>query len=107
MTITPNPTGLFAIEPKARATDPQTSKDAAKAAEPVATGQARMVLAAIIAHPGRTASELAALIDGMDRHQIGRRTSDLKGKGLIEVGEPRAADGKRTKETTWYAKEDA
>jgi predicted HTH transcriptional regulator len=107
----------FADAPLARATDPQTSHDAARNVTASGTRAAHCatILAAVKANPGSTAGELAEFT-GIDRVEVGRRLPDLRNAG--QVRNTRNADwGKpsqysRTclvygnKMMTWYATEE-
>ena len=74
---------MFADRVNARHTDPESS--AAADAWGKATGIRRrrldVILALLAAHPLHTSRELAA-VGGIDRHEAGRRLSDLKHMGL-------------------------
>lgn len=92
----------------AHLTDPETSYEAFQAH--VASGaheaQCRAVLAAVERWPGRTSSELAAMM-GVDRHMPARRLSDLADKqGTVRRGPKRKPmiDGRegRLNEVTWW-----
>jgi len=71
----------------ARRTDPKTSHAAARRV--VGTGtrkhQQGEVLRLVLNHPGMNAAELARFADGMDKHQVNRRTGELIGLGLIRA----------------------
>lgn len=72
--------GLLSDTPRARATDPQTSHEAAEAIK--ASGelgrQQAAVLALVRRFPGRTSIELAALSERrFDRYQVARRLPEL------------------------------
>lgn len=70
--------------PLARRSDPPSSHAAADQIEPDTARQRQLVLAAINAHPGRTAKELAGFVPGMDKVQIGRRLGELDRAGRID-----------------------
>jgi CRP-like cAMP-binding protein len=89
--------------------DPETSHQAAR--EITASGlratQARKVLAAVAAHPGRTSAELAELA-GLSRYTTARRLPELEAHGLVRRGPARrsvtsdpATDGALG--LTWWA----
>ncbi len=68
----------------ARASDPDTSKAAARRAAQFATSHAGRILLALQQHGPRTAHELNLLI-GLTVVQIDRRLPDLKAMGLAQV----------------------
>ncbi len=88
-------------QPIARASDPQTSHDAA--AQITASGRRETLrqqcLAAVFTHPGRTAGEIGDLT-GLGYDKVWRRASELKRDGLIFEGEPRVWHG-RAQVTLW------
>lgn len=69
--------------PRARRTDPKTSKDAARRAARFAASHAGMILAAIVASPGITALQIADRI-GLHKSQVNKRTGELAAEGMIE-----------------------
>lgn len=95
---------LFAREPpRARRTDPATSKEAAAMVRDVAKCQQADVLRAVRAYPHRTSKQLANEA-GMDRYMVARRLPELLALGLVRTGEAvRQANGRRG--LTWYAVE--
>ena len=65
----------------ARRGDPQTSHEAAMQAQPLAYQHQIKILRALLSHGPSTCDELATISEvGLDRHQIGRRMSELAGK---------------------------
>lgn len=92
-------------EPRARSTDPQTSHDAG--AKVNAAGQRAVILGLMSQDrrvhgdaAGCTADELDAIIGGRDpkwlRTTAGRRLSELKRRGLVEVcGERKTRSGRK------------
>lgn len=108
MSITPPPSGsLFAApaEPIARArrTDPETSRDAAKKHNATGKAHAHMdkVIAAVAAHPRKTSAELAELIDGLDLAEVRRRLSDAKRKRRVFVVGARACSVTGTRQSVF------
>lgn len=82
---------------RARASDPQSSHDAAERVE--ASGSANVqrqhVIDAVWKWPGRTSKQLAELDKELDRYQFGRRLPEAE-----EMGEVHRRDGGR--ELTWW-----
>lgn len=68
----------------ARATDPGTSKAAARRAADFATSHAGRILLALQLHGQRTAHELSLII-GLTLVQCDRRLPDLAAMGLVRV----------------------
>lgn len=101
---------LFDLSPSAypgagelsRATDPETSGEAARQHEASGRLSANraVVLAAVLARPGLTAVELTEHCE-LERHEISRRLSDLHAAGLVRHGEKRACRKSGTKQLTW------
>lgn len=101
---------LFADTPRARATDPRTSHEAAAAIKRSgALGrQQALVLALVRRFPGSTAGELAmyqsradrAPFDGW-RYRVSRRLPELA-PAHIERGEARECKALGTRQTTWW-----
>jgi len=71
-------------EHKARRSDPQTSKDAAKLAFPRAEGQRRRVLGCLRDYGGGLTAERVAVIEGMPYVSVSTRISELRRGGWIE-----------------------
>ncbi len=67
---------------RSRATDPATSKEAARRSHGLAGEHRRKILAALADGIARTADEIAPLVD-LDRHQVGRRLGEMRDDGLI------------------------
>lgn len=88
----------------ARATDPDTSHDAAR--EHVASGrntaQRAAVLAAVRASPGLTSDELAAWM-GISRFIPARRLPELERAGLLRRGPARLSRVGGRRGITWFA----
>ncbi len=81
-----------ATKPRARASDPQTSVDAAVSMD--ATEHRRLILLALKAGDGNY-TEVAART-GLDRHAVGRRLRELQREGLIvATGEHRLTPSNR------------
>ena len=88
MTLQPD---LFGSRINARHTDPASSAQAD--AEQKASGRRQRnldrVLELLAAHPQSTSRELSE-VSGMDRHEVARRTADLKRLGLaMHTSRPR------------------
>jgi hypothetical protein len=94
---------LFDLPAAARSTDALSSHEAAAkvSANGVAASNRDAALAAVRAHPGSTARELAALI-GMDRVEMGRRLPELATLGLIRRGPMRECTVNTHKMLTWW-----
>lgn len=92
------------VTPLARKTDPSTSHDAAREHKESgnADRSAAKVLDAVNRFPGLTAVELAERA-GLDRYEVSRRLSDLRGKQLVRNGEERPCAIKGSRMTTWIA----
>lgn len=96
---------MSAVRARWRALDPGTSRAAARRADAAGlpATQAAWFLEAVRAHPGLTASELAALSGGrFDRYAANRRLADLERLGLVAKGPGRRAPSGRL-EVTWLA----
>lgn len=97
---------MRAVEtPAARATDPETSHDAAEhhTASGKRAQQQAMTVSAVRAFPGCTMQELAEKT-GIDRYVLGRRISECETAGLVKRATKRmcAVTG-RTAEPWWPA----
>lgn len=89
---------------RARVHDPLTSVRAARDMNDGggANTQAGWFLDAVTRWPGRCASELAALSEGLyDRVQANRRLADLEKKALVTKGESRVSSQTDRMESTW------
>ncbi|XRD81794.1 MarR family transcriptional regulator [Dyella halodurans] len=90
--------------PAARATDPDTSHEAAN--EVTATGlraeQQARTLAAVRAFPGRTMQELSELT-GLDRYMLGRRISECETSGVVFRGLKRRCSVTGRMAEPWFA----
>ena len=75
----------FSFPALARTTDPRSSHDAAErlVSSGALSRQESDVLAALVAHPGRTSKSLAE-VSGLDRHMVARRLSGIEAKGRAE-----------------------
>lgn len=91
------------LPPAARAADPATSHAAAAdvTASGVRSAQCARVLAGVRDYPGRTSRELAVLL-GMDRHAVARRTADLEHAGKVRKGEARPCTAGGKPAVTWW-----
>ncbi len=88
---------------QARKSDPITSVMAADRVERSGSAQTNRerVLAFVQMNPGHTSAEIAQAID-VDRHEGGRRVSDLIRAKLVRYGERRVCDVKgTTMQTVW------
>ena len=96
--------------PRARATDPETSHEAAKNAEEsgVIGAQAQACLDFVYAYPGRTSAELGVIaqdsLGERARHIFGRRLPELERAGQVEKGERRRCRAHGTYAVTWVPK---
>ncbi|MFI4861753.1 MAG: hypothetical protein ACIAXF_13865 [Phycisphaerales bacterium JB063] len=90
-----------------RATDPETSREAAERHE--ASGRAfcnrERLLAEVCAGPGRTAAELANWLKGIDQIEVSRRLPELRELGLIESRDPRKCSIKGSRMMTHWPTE--
>jgi predicted ArsR family transcriptional regulator len=75
-------------EKNARTTDPRSSHEAAARVAEFSAAINRRIIATLKAHGPLAAEQIADTIGDLDMVQVGRRTSDLKRDGLIEVHEP-------------------
>jgi predicted ArsR family transcriptional regulator len=71
-------------ETHARATDPETSKAAARRASRFSASQAGRILLALQQHGPSSAKDLSPIL-GLTMEQIDRRLPDLKDEGLARV----------------------
>ena len=116
MSIYPTPGGLFGsasptppaasspsvdIRPLARASDPETSKQAARAVARKAKTQGMRLLRLIHEHPGLTVGEMTGRID-MDRAAISKRASDLVKNKYARYGPPRKCGVAHTEQATCW-----
>ena len=72
-------------ERNARTTDPLSSHEAAARVAEFSAAINDRIIATLKAHGPLAAEQIADTIGDLDMVQIGRRTSDLKRDGLIEV----------------------
>lgn len=91
---------MTTAHPRARRTDPVTSREAADKAEAFAESHHRMILRAVVRDPGRTACEIAKEI-GLDQFVISRRLPELRRDELVENGLPRRCSVKGSNQGTW------
>jgi hypothetical protein len=68
--------------------------------------QCRAALALVVAHPGKTSMELAAL-GTLDRYQLARRLPDLREIGRVRNGEDRVCTASGRLASTWWPAEGA
>lgn len=87
---------------KARTTDPETSKAGAVYAAPSLPELQRWAAQCVIASPGRTANELAALYCPTDPRTIGRRLGEAERKGLVRRGTVRKCERSGRQAATWW-----
>lgn len=98
---------LFA-QPRARATDPQTSHDAAARHAPQAGTNAAVILRVVRQCPGQTAVEIHSCylpsehIATINRHEVSRRLAGLERDGLVRKGDARKCRVKGTSMVTWW-----
>lgn len=85
----------------ARATDPQTSKDAAEAIRGELAELHRWTVECVTKSPGLTQAELAEIYCATDPRRIGRRLSELVKLGLLRVGETRKCTRTGRAAQTW------
>ena len=93
--------------PATHANDPPTSAAAERRVTDSGTRarHASIVLRLVRAYPGRTAVELHRLQDGdgLERHEISRRLSDLEKAGSVRKGVERPCSVNGTQMVTWLA----
>lgn len=87
--------------PRARRSDPITSKLAAHGVRRKAEAQQQMVLRAVRERPGHTSLELVEWT-GLDRHTIARRLPEIEKRGLIRRGSVRECRCGHRPALTWY-----
>ena len=99
----PAPPEFIDAPPIARNTDPETSHLAAARITRSGDRAAHMalMLAAVIANPGRTSGELA-FISGLERHEASRRLSDLHDKAKVYRQGKRKCERMGTMQMCWY-----
>lgn len=87
----------------ARATDPETSHEAAREMElsGKAGNQRRLCLEEVKRYPGGTAAEIAAGL-GLERHVPSRRLPELRAAGLVTNGEVRECKVMKSRSMTWF-----
>lgn len=87
----------------ARQTDPHTSHIAAERIEQTsATDHRRMLLEAVLRHPGSTCGELATIV-GLQSHQAGKRLPELREAGFVVNGPARKCSQNGTVMRTWFS----
>lgn len=91
------------VHPRARKSDPLTSHLAAAEGEKSGRfkAQAKQVLEAVKAFPGRTSRELAREAK-MDRYVFARRLPELETDGEVRKGEPRECWVGKRQAVTWW-----
>jgi len=94
--------------PMARASDPQTSHEAADRAlaSGAVYGQRAAVLGAVKRRPGATAGELARDLGHATNHVTCRRLPELRARGLVRRGDPRKCRVTGFRCATWEASHD-
>jgi hypothetical protein len=94
--------GLLADLPRARATDPETSHQAAEEVRRSGrlTKQQGAVLDAVQKYPGSTAVELSRWA-GLDRHAVSRRLPEIQ-PVHVRRGAPRECTINGRPQSTWY-----
>ena len=91
------------FRPASHVHDPSTSR-AAEAAVTKSGQRQRdldVVMGAVRAAPGRTASGYAVMLD-MDIYAVRRRLTDAKNAHLLRQGEPVCVTGRTRREVTWW-----
>lgn len=90
--------------PAARRSDPESSHEAAEQMVRSGRRQAHVavVVRAVRENPGLTSYELA-LVCGLERHEVARRTADAETAGEIEKGPVRRQANGRSA-VTWFAR---
>src|SRR4051812_33799160 len=87
--------------PASRASDPQTSHQAAEAHQLTRTHDRMAVLLAHVAHPnGLTDFELAEIV-GRQQTSAGKRRGELRDLGMIEQTDERRASPSGSTATVW------
>jgi hypothetical protein len=98
--------GLHVCPPgaAARATDPQSSHQAAHQVERSgkADSHRALCLKAVKAAPGSTSAEIAAAT-GLERHEAARRLPELRLRGLVRNGDQRECGETGNQSMTWWA----
>lgn len=89
--------------PMFRATDPQSSRQAAEDMERMghAARQRDEVILAVRRHPGKTSAELAA-IAGLDRFMAARRLPEAEREGRAKRGTARKCAQTQRLSITWW-----
>jgi predicted ArsR family transcriptional regulator len=93
---------LLANTPAARATDPDTSHQAAAeiTADGTRAAQQQRTLDGVTRYPGLTSRELAQRL-GMDRHAIARRLPELEAADLVQKDQVRRCSIGGRSAVTW------
>lgn len=100
--LPPSVASVFTPPPaRARATDPETSHEAAEAIRSEADRQADEVLAMLTANPGLTSRELADQYH-VDRYMVARRLPELRERGLVTTGAKRRCRNSQLNAMTWW-----
>jgi predicted transcriptional regulator len=87
----------------ARATDPTTSKDAARAISQYLVGERFRAWELLRLNPNSTANELAQLAGDRDNRRIGRRLPELENLGLVVRAGDKVCSVTGRDCTAWYA----
>lgn len=90
----------------ARNTDPATSYRAAANHAAIAKTHRQIVWRGLQRHPGKTAAELAYILD-MDYHECMRRLGDLKRFGFAQHGKARECLRQHTRCVEWLPRKEA
>lgn len=90
---------------RARRTDPDTSKQAARAISPHVGPLQLFALGCIVKWPYRTGCELSTLAGHGDYRKIGRRLTELERRGLIFVAGERTCQVTGARARAWAATE--
>ncbi len=95
--------GQLEFGAKARHTDPDTSRQAARRFDRSGKGfsQRLRILAYLKLHEGATAGEIAAAL-GIERHAPSRRLPELETKGFVRKGDARKCSALGSACVTWF-----
>ena len=102
------PRDLFTSQANYRNRDPETSREAAIAAEKSGSAgcQRTACLRAVRDMPGSTAAEIAAYLE-LERHVPSRRLPELRRLGLVRNGPARICREQGKRSLTWWPQSDA
>ena len=100
------PEGQLHLFAKSRATDPETSAEAAAGIEAsgAAGHQRQLCYEAVVAQPGITAAEVAKRT-GLERHAPSRRLPELRDAGMVRNAGSRICTATGHRSITWYPTE--